>query len=373
MRSSDPHLPLEQITSYLKYEGWQLANENAQWRLFQGIEDIQGKPIELALYKDTEAPDFALSVYHSLKTLASLKKKTPDSISQDILTFDRDILEVRVDDYANTTSIPIELAAMQINELKQLVLYGATSERSHRQHYDTWLPSARATLDEFSFGHTVAGSFSFRLEARLVGDQPVDNPAMPGFEPIPMSRIVMERIMRGLAATELAVAQSDMRPLMEGYRTGFNSNMCESIAKISIDNARPIQFSMKWSRVFDVSDELEEVREVEIRGVHRQYLERASKELAHRESTFATVEGVVRALDSKGNPRSDDVVGRSIKINGGAIGEPWRQIHLTVEKEDYLTAIRAHDEWRTISVSGYLSKLGTKWVLQEPEGFQIIR
>ena len=373
MHSIRHDVSLQQITSYLRFEGWKLANENSQWYLFHGHEDFEGRPFEIALYKDTEAPDFPLSVYHSLNTLASLNKKTPDSISQDILTFDRDILVVHVDKDAHTTAIPIEDAATQIYELKQLVLYGATSERSCRQHYDTWLPSARATLDDFSFGHTVAGSFGFRLEAKLVSGQPINEPAFPGFEPRPMSRIVLERIMRGLAATEQAVSESNTRPLVEGYRMGFNSNMCEAIAKISQDYARPVQYSIKWSRVFDASDDLANVRQVEIHPVHRKYLERASKELAFRESTFATVEGVVRSLDSKENPRSDDAAGRAVIIRGGTKGERWRQIHLILEKDDYLAAIRAHDEWKTVSVRGYLSKVGAKWVLDEPEGFEIIR
>ena len=373
MQSSESHLPLEQITSYLTHSGWQLASENAQWLLFRGYEDIEGRPLEIALHKDSQAPDYSLSVYHSLRTLASLNRMSQEMISQEILTFDRDILVVRVDDAADSTAIPIEEAASQITELKQLVLYGATSERSRRKHYDTWLPSARTTLDEFAFGHTVAGSFGFRLEAKLVGEQSSDEPALAGFEPRPLSRIVMERIMRGLAATEQAVSDNSTRPLLEGYKTGFNSNMCDSIVKLSQDFARPVQYRMKWSQMFDVSEDVEEVTEVEIKGVHRQYLERASKELALRESSYATVEGVVRTLDSKENPRSEDTAGRSVVVHGGAKGEKWRQIHLILEKEDYLTAIRAHDDWQTVSVRGYLTKVGAKWVLQEPEGLNIIR
>lgn len=373
MRQSDFQLPLESITSYLEFNGWRATNENDHWYLFEGFQDIDGQPFEIAIFKNTSAPDYALSVSHSLRTVSALSDKPIETVSQEILTFDRDILEVQVDDYANTTSIPIELAALQINELKQLVLYGATSERSQRQHYDTWLPSARATLDEFSFGHTVAGSFSFRLEAKLTGHQTRDRPVMAGFEPKPMSRIVMERIMRGLAATEEAVSENGTRPLVNGYKAGFNSNMCEAIAKISQDNERPVQYRIKWSRVFDVSNDLIDVRHVEIHGVHRHLLERASKELAFRESTFATVEGSVRSLDSKDDPRSDDAEGRAVIIRGGIRGGRQRQIHLTLEKDDYLTAIRAHDEWRTVSVSGYLSKIGAKWVLQEPESFRIIR
>ncbi len=373
MHFTDYHLPLEQITSYLRYEGWQLANENSHWLLFEAFEDIEGKPLQIALYRDPEAPDFSLSVYHSLRTLTALNKKTPDSILQDILTFNRDILEVRVDDAADTTSVSIEKAAKQIHELKQLVLYGATSERSRRQHYGNWLPSIRPTLDEFAFGHTVAGSFGFRLEAKLVGNQPSDKPTFPGFEPKPMSRFVMERIMRGLAATEQAVSETNTRPLVEGYRMGFNSNMCEAIANISQDLTKPVRYNIKWSRVFEVPDDLMNIRQIEIHDVHRRYLEAASKELAAQETTFATIKGVVRSLDSKGNPRSDDVVDRTVKIYGGPPSESWRQIHLTLEKDDYLTAIKAHDEWLTISVSGYLSRTGTKWLLQKPEGFQIIR
>ena len=106
---------------------------------------------------------------------------------------------------------------------------------------------------------------------------------------------------------------------------------------------------------------------------HLPYLERASKELAARESAYITIEGLIHELNSQVDPQSNDAGGRSVIIRGAPQGDRSRKIHVALGKDDYLEAIRAHRAWQTVSVSGYLDKTGGKWRVTEPKDFKVLR
>ena len=221
--------------------------------MFEGEGDINGAPFRDLPYcpRKLGRPTTPLYVMHTIDILSSLADKPREVVFQELVNMDRDIMYIRVDDDADVTSVPIDVAASQINELKQLVLYGVSSEKSKRQYYDQILPSARGAIERFDFGHTVAGSFGFRLEAKLDDRQPSEQLALRGLQPKPIGRSVMERILRGLVATDESVTLQDARPLLEGYENGFNSNMCASVVKIAKDYRMPVQYRMKWSHMYE--------------------------------------------------------------------------------------------------------------------------
>ena len=367
-------IPLGILKAYLEGEGWHLANDNDRWLVYEGQDDINGDPFEVVLPKKTQSSEYPIYVKHTLDILSSIADKSHASVAEDINRADLDEMFIRLDDRAYSTSIPTDIAAEYMAEIDQLVIYAATSEKSKRQHYHRPTSRVRDMVKDIRFGHTVPGSFAFRLEARVFDEQTDRQLRLPGLPPKPMARSVMERIVRGLATAETAVTKNDIQLLIDGYRTGFNSKMCESIAKISSDSGIPVNYKMKWSRMLDITDDLLSITDITIGERHVEYLNRASKQLALTKpvANVTTVVGRVVGFISHDDPHSDSDDGRTVTIYASPRGENDRQIVVELGKEDYLAAMRAHDAWQTISISGVLSKPKSRWELAEPHDFKIL-
>jgi len=374
------NLPVEHVVSYLKLKGWKLAHDNKRWYVFEGYEDIEGNPFEIVLPKNTSAPDYSIYVQQTVNILSSLTDKTPETITNDMLFYDRDILMVRVVESVDTISIPIGLAAKQISELKQLIAYAACSEKNAKTHFSN-SASGNEMVKHYHFGHTFVGSFGYRIESP-VGDEKhfhQEPRQMDLFEEgesviLPLQRRVMERIARGLAATEKAVNLQDVQPLIDGYAEGFNANMCTAILKMLNEQKEPIEYSIKWSHKIEVSDDVRNINNIPIQQRHFEYLETASKRLKELKPESKTIEGLVIGLSSSGDPLSEDVAERSILIKWDPPkrGRP-RNIRITLEKDDYIKAHQAHLDWNTVSVNGIMQRKGSKWQLSEPQEFKILR
>ena len=379
MNASVYNLPLGHITSYLESEGWELVSDNERWYVFEGCEDIEGDPFEIVLPKNIDAPDYPMYVQHTIKILSSLMDKTPEKITNDILFYDWDILMVRMTENVDATSIPIHLAAKQIPQFKQLIASAASSEQNARSYFRQPLSLAKKMIKHYRFGRPLAASFGYRIESPVGDKRHFQKPRqMDLFEEdeviLPLSRRVMERIIRGLIATEKAVEQQNVQPLIDGYAEGFNANMCDAILRISDSQREPIEYGIKWSNKIIASDNMKNASNIHIRRRHFEYLETASEQLKILKPKFRTIHGLVIGLSSSGDPLSEDIIDRTVlvKWDPPGRGRP-RKIRINLAKDDYVKAHRAHLAWDTISVNGNLQRKGSQWQLSEPREFKILR
>lgn len=376
MNASVYNLPLGHITSYLKSEGWELVSDNERWYVFEGCEDIEGDPFEIVLPKNINAPDYRTYVQHTVNILASLTDKAPQTVADDILLYDRDVLMIRILENVDTTSsIPIHLAAKQIPEIKQLIAYAACSEKNAKTYFDN-SASGNKMLKHYRFGHTIASSFGYRIESPVGKQERLHQIDMFKDEPeviLPLPRRVMERIIRGLAATEEAARLQNAQPLVDGYESGFNANMCDAIFNMSEQQKEPIEYSIKWSNKISVSEDLRNVNNIRIQRRHFEYLETASEKLKELQPKFRTIEGHVVGLSSRSDPQSEDEADRLVTIHWYPRSGRSRKIQTILGKKDYLDALKAHENWYIVSVQGFVQPRGSKWQLSEPREFKILR
>lgn len=379
MNDSVYNLPLGHITSYLKSEGWELVSDNERWYVFEGCEDIDGDPFEIVLPKNINAPDYRTYVQHTVNILSSLKDKAPQTIADDILLYDRDVLMIRILENVDTTSIPIHLASKQIPALKQLIAHAASLEQDEnddKSHFQT-ASTADEMVRHYRFGHTFSGSFGYRIESPIKGsvhfqrDMFKDKPIAI----LPPERRIMERIIKGLATTEEAVKLRDVKPLIKGGDKGFNAKMCDAILKMSDEQKEPIEYRIKWSNKIHVSNDLKHVKIVRMQRRHFEYLETASKQMKVKElePESVTIEGRIIDLHSSDDPKSEEARDRSITVQWHqGRGRP-RNVRITLQKDDYIKAIQAHGDWKIISVDGIMQRKGSQWQLSEPREFKILR
>ena len=383
MTATPYDIPLRNLRTFLDSEGWRLADDSERWMVYAGASDSVNESFEIVLPKDPRSASLQAYVMHSVEILSSLADKSHDLILQDIVNAGRDILVIQVDDRQGAISIPIELAARQIPKLKQLVAYAACSEKTQRTHYRD-SSQGRAMAEHFRFGHTVAGSFGYRVES-AVGETALlqeDSEILRQLDIFPehevdmvppLERRVMERIARGLAATSRAADMQDVAPLVEGYAAGFNANMCRALLNFSKGLANPVAFNVSWSKKVAVAKDVERVPCIQIDRKHFDYLQAANRHLKMLEPQETSVEGLVTALSSDDDPKRDDIEDRSVIVRVTAGQQRLGKLRIALGKRDYEVAHKAHMDWNTVAVNGVLQRVGSRAWLTDPREFRIIR
>ena len=174
----------------------------------------------------------------------------------------------------------------------------------------------------------------------------------------------MKRIVRGLVLARDATSERDVKIIIGGYEYGLNSNMCRALVNMSLGKDLPLEYSISWSKVFPPSDD-----NIRNPGVIRldfsayKHLEYAAKELSELEPESVTITGLVTDLSAKDNPLGLDT-SRSIIIRWtDKIEGKTNKVFVELEKDDYFHAIRAHEEWLSITISGTLRRIKRNWRL----------
>lgn len=370
------------LLPYLIYSGWKQVEEGKEnWIVMHGEEDIYGNPIELVFPSSKKRNEENRSyIIKAVELLTALNNDPMQLVLQNIINYDRDMLYVRnieVDDY---DAIGFSLAVNQINNLKNTIIYSASSEKDAKPYFYQVNSKARRVINEFLFGHTFAGSFGFTVEApRLSEPERFIQEKLPfsaDFSPLPVNvpyeRRIVERIARGLNLTKQAEEQRDHRILLNEYTSGFNSNMCSSIVGISKNKNPTVEYRISWSPKVKPGEDLVDFKPVTIRENGYEILDYVAVQLKTQEPTYITIIGHVRGLTSSDNPLNFGTR-RAVVLRGLIPGfNRSTDVVVELEREDYSLANQAHINWQTIQVCGILSRSGTGWRLLDVHDFKVL-
>ncbi|MBN8637661.1 MAG: hypothetical protein J0M07_20240 [Anaerolineae bacterium] len=372
-------LSLEQTIGYLETSGWKTVANKGKWRVFEGGQDAEHKPIEIVLPNNASAPDRSLYLSTAVNLLSALNDETPEQTVRNIRLYDRDILMIRNIETDDRDSIPLSLAPKQVAELKKLVAFSASSENSAKPHFVSQAKIAVWATKHYRFGHTFAGSFGYTVEAPLMGmptkyvQKSLLADEIPDGVILPMERRILERIVRGLIYTQEAVQSQNAGTLVRNYPKGFNSNMCVAIAKISEDAKSPIEYGVQWSAKLSPSQDIAGFRRARVSPFAADLLRSAARELSALNPEYTEVIGPVTALASGDNPMSTRAIDRTVVVRYlRPTGRPLT-VRVSLDRDAYVLAHQAHLNWSTISVKGILQNLGYAWVLADPTEFHILR
>ncbi|MCY3781757.1 MAG: hypothetical protein OXG78_15690 [Chloroflexi bacterium] len=366
-------LPTDHIKSYLLRSGWNIVNTNDRCYVFEGYADIDDNPFEIVLPLSCSAPDYPIYVEHTVRILSALADKSPETIANEILLFDRDLLMIKVDERS------VDDAATYTPRIKGLIGHAANSESDLRPYFARYNSAAKRMLDHFEISRKHNGGASYLVESQVGEVMPyqrelIPNRPDPGRK-LPLERRVMERISTGFITVEKAKRQHDVQPLVSGFADGFNANMCDALLKMYEQSAAPIQYSVQWSKNLPISRGVKVVKNFVIERQHIEYLRMASDFLKEWTPQLQRIKGLVIGLSSLVDPQSDEVDDddRSIIVlwDHGR-GRP-RRLRINLGKKDYLKAIKAHSDWSTISVDGEALQRRSGWELVDPHDFKIIR
>lgn len=368
------------IAEFLRLRGWQeLQSEHKNWLIFIGDHDDSGEPFEIVLPKRVaRTPEARMHLASSLNLLSELNGEDVTQTLERVQYRNWDVLRIRALDDEIDSAISLDVAAQQVQAMRQLVGYGACSEKKALPFYGQLNKDAKRIVDSYGFGHTFRGSFGFTLTSpvrsveRYTQSSLFDDEDTASIVVAPTERRVMERIVRGLSSTKEAVQQHKPEQIARQYQSAFNANMCQSIVKLSYRKTIPTEFEVLWSPKLRPSDDVEHAPAVHLNKVEYASLETAEATLRETQPELIFVRGRITELRSSDNPRGLDSR-RTVVIHWIHKNIPGpAKVLVELSPDQYREALRAHEDWISVEVSGYLQRLGYYWRLNEPRDFRLV-
>lgn len=186
----------------------------------------------------------------------------------------------------------------------------------------------------------------------------------------------MERLARGLRSVQVALTEQDAAQIFDNYRTGFSANVCEELIGLveSIKGERvgfEFSFSPEWRVPLDIRGSVR----YEIAANHVELVKDAAKRLRLQEfERNRVIRGRVVRLKSDRDPSDllNPTGAREITVQW--MSEDFGEINvkITLPPEQYLQAVEAHKNGRSISVAGHIERIGRTWVLMSPTAFNVL-
>jgi hypothetical protein len=379
---------LSYLISYLKWVGWQIAEETPTWYEFQGGQDASGTPLPLILPRDPNTSDAKGYIEKAIELLSAISDESIHLTAQRVRSVYNDIFIISNLETGAYQSISLGLAATQIAKIKSLVLYGVRSERSPQPYFHKQSGVGTNMLKLFRFGHTLQGSFGLTIESplvhesdRFIRESPNQPPLLANLDDYieeesitlaPLERRIMERLVRGLLITQRATRNHSIEPIVEEYGSGFSGNMCEAIVKIAEDN-QPIEYRVLWSPKISASEDIASIDSIRLNETSYTLLKEATQEMKKREPEFESVRGIVTHIGSTGAPLGEQDEGRTIIVR--RVFDDNRRPHsimIPLDRNQYLEAHKAHLDWSTIEITGVVERVGNNYRLLDGRDFRVL-
>ncbi len=383
MKTTDRVLPadisamgVEDITALIRHLGWKkIDHPNPNLLVYENGTDDNGRPIKLVLPNGNDFSDAAEKIASAIDLIAWRRGSSVEEILQLARNRGTDIFRQRLIGNTKISGLPLELAVRVIGHLRELVYYSACAEEDPQPFFEKGRKVGKDYTERCRFGHTFAGSFGLSIEMPI---PPSSQPNLIQPDPdAPLERRIMYRIMRGLITASKGVREGDVAILTDDYATGFNANLCETMAGLtkSLEGLKS-EYSMLWSPEFQIAEDLQHAQPVMVDpDEFRLYFESAAKTLRKvKESQEAEITGTIIQLRAD----LEDEGGENL-FHGRKITIKWEpgtghniNIRAALSAEDYKIACDAHKESKRVQITGIPEKLGKTWDLTSPRNFRVL-
>ncbi|WP_281868562.1 hypothetical protein [Brevibacillus parabrevis] len=381
-------ITLGNVVEYLQIKGWKEKKEykNKNLLVFDGLED----DLTVIIPSSAQYKDFALRLSELIDVLSDYEERPQTDIIYDITHLQVDRLQVRlVSDLSKKGTIPLVYAGKFFQGIKKLIVAAACNEVNPRPYYRRANKLGMEIANRFSFGQTEYGSYIINIESDV--DSNVGLSLFKTEEVLPLNRRILKRIQVGLNEINEAVRSGDISKVLDGYKTGFNANMCEALLQMDANEAEyQIEYTVQWSPSLEPPSNIPDTIVFEphlflpLKELAKQ-LRNSEDELFDNIELFAdrkiplvdqtfldqihTIRGEVVELSS--------FQGYNINVFGRATirwrkGDQTLNVSVNLEFNDYKIACDAHRDMQQVEVTGFLTIRGSQLIMLESKYFKII-
>lgn len=364
-------LSLLDIERHLKEHQWKKVEHlNKKVIVFQGPVDNEGNKIEFFLPTSRQYQDYETRIKDAIRVISLVEGKEIDTLVSEIALTSHDIFKVRIIETGPAGTIPLSVAANEVEALKNLLVYSACSEHKSLPFYEKPSSVGLNFADQCQFSHTFHGSFGFTINSPII-DNYVQLSLFEEAEERPFERRVMERIITSLNLIETSVIDENPSLLVDSFDIGLNSRMCESLLEISQFKSTDVIFNISWSPKIAVPKNLLDKTSWHLNSKAFELIEYAADELKKVEPYLETVIGRIVTLHSSRNPMSDDLFNRQITVKYELDGKTI-DVKIDLNKEEYSKALDAHRKGSPIKIVGKLFRKGNTWRMTDIDEISIV-
>jgi hypothetical protein len=192
---------------------------------------------EVILPTSPQARDFARRMAELVDDLANSSGRAATDVLTDLTLAPFDVIKVRSSDADDYGSVRLSAGVDLHTEARNLVLAAANAAASPFPRA-SWrgrrIEEVSAYLDNVRLGQSQRGSFVLTLLSPW-DFTPSTQPSLD-LQEVTFGRRVTRSLARALNATQTAIRQSvadGVTPLVEAYRAGVSSNLCQALAKLA--------------------------------------------------------------------------------------------------------------------------------------------
>lgn len=365
---------LKNLRAYLLSHGWfavEYANNRVE--MFQTKPDGDGGYASVVIPRSMEYRDSAGLMNETARLIAAHESCPLEKIADHVLRWDRDIFRSRFFKLiGNEDSLPLGVASDVVSRLKEFLGYAAYTHSNPRPFFDKAGAISSSFADHCRFGHTFKGSFGLTVECPIS----VAPELSLGMEPtVPIERQVIERVANGLITLHKSIEIDSIDPLLAGYITGINANMCRKLAEVyEKADGRRVEYDISWSPQIKSACE-HTWTPIVFDGRAYEFARIAAGELEKAE-TFAdsVIEGRIVVLKSDMPPGLDEQAEfeHVVTMYWEREKNQTVKIRVPLTPQEYIEACDAHKEGKAIRIFGIPEKAGKYWTLSKPHNFAVL-
>lgn len=374
--SIDPQL----AERYLSANGWiekhRLESDVAIWS-----SGYRGEGRRLWLPFNTELADYGIIMGRVIKVLSEVENKSELQVFEDFNTVAiGDVVRNVGYDPLNRESgtLPYSYGEELIKQAYNIVIAAAMSIGQSKPIY-AGARSNRVKEYESSLrlGQTEYGSYTVKIVSPirledLETKKKDENQMVLVDSPEPFSRQVTERLVKSLDLLKDIGKDIHGRkafrfqPFQDNVHYGISANLCDAITHNEIFVKAPVQVSVTWSSVLPKPEDIKPSVEIEIPPEYLDYYSEASRVFKSLNPEQIGVQGYVIGLRRE-QGESEGTVSIAAVIN-----KMQGIVKVELSGDDYLTAVRAHEEELPVALDGELEKRGRlRWIVN-PKGIHTI-
>lgn len=345
------------LAAFARGEGWRkLEPYGAHADVYVGVD----RP-EIVLPRTDRLADYASTVSRLIEAFSSVAERDELATYRDLVGADRDVVRVRSFGADDDGSVSLDAGVKIVAQAREMLLAAACAVHSPQPLYRAGANKEAAEyMRRVRLGQTEHGSFVVTLLApvppQLQPQLSLDDNWI-AFEDEPMERMVTRRLIEALEASRSAAEMAlsgEVSAFDKVISSGVSANLCEAVAGL-IDQSAGLDISVTWARTRPAP---ETFRRISFSQSDAEILKEVARIFRLKQpKPDVTLYGTVHKL-KRDQDEFDGVV--TLKA---IIEDKLQSVQAVLDQANYRAAIKAHDEQKSIIITGDLERVGQRWQL----------
>ncbi len=371
-------IELNKVIRYLLQNGWQHNKEFQNkklyvfYKFFNDDRKTDRNTTIVLPAKETYA-DYESRLNDALEALSILENRDISEIVNDVITPNRDKLEMRiVSKFSEDGTIPLSYASKLIQGLRNLIVSAAYTEENPRPFFRKPSFRARKYGESFKLGQTKIGSYVVNIESNSLENEDMEiYIGESALTAAPFSRRIIQRIHQSMIQVKKFNQPNYQLEnyLKDGYLVGLNANICESLlALYNEDESIKLETKIKYSMYFPPQiQDLPDCISLNKEDYH--IIKMIAEAFREQEQEIMSIEGKISKLSTREDLESSAYGVITIDYMED---NSKRSVRVELDEDQYKIACDAHKMGKNIQVVGVLDFSKKSWEIVDLQKFNIL-